>query len=142
MTKNQRGFTLIELMIVVAIIGILASMAISAFQAYSVRAQISEGLTLAGPVQSAVVEFNIDNGGFPADNATAGLEIPTSYSGGYVASISVTGPVISITYGNDASSQITGQTVTLTAIPNLGSISWVCATGGVISIGLLPAVCR
>lgn len=142
MKKSQTGFTLIELMIVVAIIGILASLAISAYQTYTIRAQISEGLNLAGPAKNAVASFNIDTGVFPADNADAAIEPPAAYSGNYVSSVSVAGPVITILYGNDASAQIAGQTVTLTATRNLGSISWVCASGGVIRNAHLPAVCR
>jgi type IV pilus assembly protein PilA len=142
MKKNQRAFTLIELMTVVATIGILASLAIPAFQTYSVRAQVSEGLNLAGPVQAAIVAYNLDSGTFPADNADAALGTPTSYSGSYVESISVTGAVISIQYGNDASAQIAGETLTITATRFSGSIKWACATSGVIPAKYLPTVCR
>jgi len=142
MNKVQRGFTLIELMIVVAIIGILVSVAIPAFQGYTNRAQISEGLNLSGPLTTAVAEFYSDSGAFPIDNADAALEAAGGYSGNYVDSISVNGAVISILYGNKASAQISGQTVTLTAMGNLGSVSWTCASGGVISERYLPPFCR
>ena len=140
--KNNAGFTLIELMIVVAVIAILATFAIPAYQSYAIRAQVSEGLNLAGPVQSAVAEFNFDNGAFPADNADATLSVPTAYTGSFVSSISVTGAVISIQYGNDASAKISGETVTLTAQSNNGSLEWACTTGGTISTVYLPSVCR
>ena len=142
MKKVQHGFTLIELMIVVAIIGILVSIAFPAYQGYTIRAQISEGLNLSGPLQNAVAEFYNDNGAFPIDNADAALQTAGSYSGNYVESISVNDAVISIQYGNNANTQIGGQTVTLTATGNLGSMSWTCASGGVISESHLPSSCR
>ncbi len=138
----QQGFTLIELMIVVAIIGILAAIAIPAYQKYTIRAQVAEGLNLAGSLKTAVVEFHNNNGAFPTDNTAAGLEAPGAYTGKYVSSVTVNGPVVSIQYGNDANAQINGRIVTLTAIDNLGSVSWVCTSGGVISDDYLPSACR
>ncbi len=142
MRKVQQGFTLIELMIVVAIIGILTAIAIPAYQSYSIRAQISEGLNLVGPLKNAVAEFHNQNGVFPTDNNEAGLSPPDNYTGKYVTSLSVNGGVISILYGNDANAQISGRTVTLTAINNLGSVSWDCTSGGVIQDDFLPSACR
>ena len=142
MNKAQRGLTLIELMVVVAIIGILALLAIPAYQSYTIRAQIVEGLNLAGPLKTAIVAFHGDNGTFPSDNAEAALHAAGNYSGKYVDSISVNGAVISIQYGNDANVQISGQTVTLTATSNEGSMSWTCASGGFISDVYLPTACR
>lgn len=142
MKNRQTGFTLIELMIVVAIVGILASVAMPAYQSYSVRAQVSEGLNIAGPVQSSIAEFYYNNGGFPTDNADAGLALPAEFSGSYVSGISINGADVVVTYGNDANAQISGQTIILTATPSLGSLNWACASGGVIPGSLLPAVCR
>ncbi len=142
MQKREQGFTLIELMIVVAIIGILASMAMPAYQTYLLRAQVSEGLNLTGPMQAAVVEYYNDFGAFPADNNDAGADPAGNYSGKYVSGISVTGAVISIQYGNDASAQLAGETVTLTAVPTSGSLQWDCGSGGVIPELYLPSVCR
>jgi type IV pilus assembly protein PilA len=138
----QQGVTLIELMIVVAIIGLLSALAIPAYTDYAIRAQISEGLHLAGSAKSAVTEYYQDQSLFPTDNAQAGLEAPANITGKYVDSVSISGAVISVQYGKDANSQIIGQTVTLTAIDNLGSVSWVCATGGFIQLKHLPRVCR
>lgn len=142
MKRHHQGYTLIELMITVAIIGILASIGVSAFQTYSVRAQVSEGLTLSGPLQTAVAEYYNDRGAFPADNADAGALAANSYTGKFVASVSVSGAVISVLYGNGASARINGETLELTAIPDLGSLSWSCASGGVIPDTYLPQVCR
>jgi type IV pilus assembly protein PilA len=142
MKQIQQGFTLIELMIVVAIIGIMTAMALPAYQGYLVRAQIAEGLNLSGPLQYAVAAYHKDRGVFPADNAAAALLTPDSYSGSYVESMSVNGAVISIFYGNKANAQISGSTVTITAISNPGSMSWTCASGGIISDSFLPSSCR
>jgi len=138
----QQGFTLIELMIVVAIVGTLAAIAIPAYQGYTIRAQVSEGLGLSSPFKPAVAEFFNNNGSFPADNSAAGLEAPGDYAGKYVSSVSISGDVVSIQYGNSANARITGRTVTLTAIDNLGSMSWDCSSGGVIPDEYLPSACR
>ena len=138
----QLAFTLIELMIVVAIIGTLAALAIPAYQNYVIRAQVSEGLNLVGPFKVAVAEFHNSNGAFPANNADAGLEPPAAYTGKYVISVSVASDVVSILYGNDANAQISGRIVTLTAIDSLGSLSWDCASGGAIPIVYMPSACR
>jgi len=138
----QQGFTLIELMIVVAIIGILAAIAIPAYQRYTIRAQVAEGLSLSGPFKTAIAEFHNNNGAFPTDNVAAGLSAPGDYAGRYVSSVTVNGPVVSIQYGNSANAQINGRIVTLTAIDNLGSVGWDCSSGGAILDELLPPACR
>ena len=142
MKKAQHGFTLIELMIVVAIIGILATIAIPLYQRYTIRAQVAEGLNLTAPFKTAVAEFVYSNGVFPTDNADAGLSAPGDYIGKYVNSVSVNGAVISIQYGNDAHAQISGQTVILTAMNSGGSVHWACTSGGVIPSIYLPSACQ
>jgi type IV pilus assembly protein PilA len=142
MKKVQQGFTLIELMIVVAIIGILAAIAIPAYQDYTIRAQVSEGLNLSGGAKAAVTEFYQDRGAFPTDNVEAGLDVPANIKGKYVQQVGVAGNTITVTYGIDAHAIITGQTVQLVATDNLGSVSWACQSGGGIADKHLPAACR
>jgi type IV pilus assembly protein PilA len=141
--KNQQGFTLIELMIVVAIIGILAAIAIPAYQDYTIRAQVSEGLNLSGAAKAAVTEYYQDQGAFPADNATAGLEAANAILGKYVTGVAVSGlGVITVTYGADANVNILGATLTMTPLDNTGSVSWTCAAGAILVDKWLPAACR
>ena len=138
--KKQQGFTLIELMIVVAIIGILAAIAIPAYQDYTIRAQVSEGLNLAGGSKVAVTEYYQDTGGFPADNTTAGISPPLTINGKYTTQVQVTGAAITVTYGASANSKILGGTLTLTATDNVGAVEWVCTAS--FANKWLPASCR
>ena len=146
--KKQQGFTLIELMIVVAIIGILAAIAIPAYQDYTIRAQVSEGLNLAGGAKAAVSEFTMDSGVFPTSNLTAGITDPgTDINGKYTHSVTVTANgVITVVYGGtggpDAHSLLNNKTLTLTGTTNAGSIEWACAGGANMLPKHLPAACR
>ena len=105
--KKQQGFTLIELMIVVAIIGILAAIAIPAYQDYTIRAQVSEGLNLSAGAKAAVTEFFQDQGTLPTDNAEAGIEAANVITGKYVVSVAVAAGVITVTYGGDVNAAVT-----------------------------------
>ncbi len=138
--KKQQGFTLIELMIVVAIIGILAAIAIPAYQDYTIRAQVSEGLNLTGGAKAAATEYSMDTGRFPTDNSFAGLSLAGSISGKYTSSVGVALNVITVTYGNDAHAIINGQTLIMTGSTNAGSVEWVCTSG--MADKHLPAACR
>jgi type IV pilus assembly protein PilA len=139
--KKQQGFTLIELMIVVAIIGILAAIAIPAYQDYTIRAQVSEGLNLAGGAKAAVSEFTMDRGTFPTNNDEAGLSAANTITGKYVGSVANVSGLVSVTYGGDAHAQLTGNVLQLSAFTNAGSVQWVCRSAN-IADKHLPAACR
>ncbi len=130
MRTIQKGFTLIELMIVVAIIGILAAIAIPAYQDYTIRAQVSEGLTLASDVKAGVAEFTAQTGDWPLDLVEAGLgsaAVLGDKSGRYVESIDVDNGTIVIVYGRDSNSKIDGSTLSIQPFVNEnGDITWAC----------------
>ena len=144
---RQQGFTLIELMIVVAIIGILAAIAIPAYQDYTIRAQVSEGLSLASGAKASVAEYYQNTGSAPLDNNTAGLAASTAISGNYVSSVEVSpdgatsNGTITITYGVGVNTTITGSTLNLTPSFGTGSIGWNCS-GGDVADQYRPQECR
>ena len=130
MSRRNRGFTLIELMIVVAIIAILAAIALPAYQDFTIRAQVGEGSIITGGMRVAVRDFYADRGVYPADNASIG--ITDTVAGTYVASVSNANGVMTVTYGNNANSVIVGSTLGIGAATNSnGDIAWVCGERGV-----------
>jgi type IV pilus assembly protein PilA len=142
MKNVQKGFTLIELMIVVAIIGILAAVAIPAYSDYTVRTKVSEGLNVAAGAKASVSETVLSTGTLPDNNAEAGLVSAASITGNNVLSVGVgTGGVITITY-NTADANIANATIIMTPdTASGGSVTWDC-TGGNVSPRYRPANCR
>jgi len=125
----QKGFTLIELMIVIAIIGILAAIAIPAYQNYLIRSQVTEGLSLAAAAKAAVSEVYSQKGVWPLDNNAAGLGAANTIQGNYVAAVTVANGGITVTYGNSANSAITGANNQVGLTPGAdsnGDIIWQC----------------
>ncbi|MFA7522113.1 MAG: pilin [Halothiobacillaceae bacterium] len=126
----QKGFTLIELMIVVAIIGILAAIALPAYQDYTIRAQASEGLTLMSGAKTAVAETFINRGTWPADREEAGMSpTVTDTTGQYVTQVEVIDGEIIATYGGNANAKISGDKLVLTPYETAdGSVAWQCSS--------------
>ncbi len=131
MKSAQAGFTLIELMIVVAIVGTLALLAIPAYSDFTTRAQVSEALNLAGVAKTAIVESYNSSGTWPADNITAGLGSSGDIKGKYVDSVAVASNQITVTFraAAPAAAGIQGKTLLLTAgTSSNGDISWQCGS--------------
>ena len=137
----QRGFTLIELMIVVAIIAILAAIAIPAYQNYLIRTQVTEGMSLAAGAKAAVWDFVSNTGRFPSNNESAGLAAASSIAGKYVATVNVAGGKIAATFGGQANAAIKANALILSPWTQGGSIVWTC-TPSTVSPKYLPSSCR
>jgi type IV pilus assembly protein PilA len=167
MTKLQKGFTLIELMIVVAIIGILAAIAIPAYQDYTVRAQVSEGMNLAAAAKAAVAETFLNKGAAPLARANAGMSAnATDTNGKYVTQVTVTKGTILVQYGGpEVNAAITGKVLAIQPyVTKDNSVAWQCGEAAVpgvagavtamdtsapaantattVDVRFLPAACR
>jgi len=145
MNKMQKGFTLIELMIVVAIIAILAAIAIPAYQDYLIRTQVSEGATLSDGAKTALAEFYSNTGHFPTNNASAGLATAASIKGKYVSTVNVgtaVGQIQALFGGANANSKLSGKYFVLSAVTNAGSFNWTCASKSTVDPKYLPTSCR
>ncbi|EMS5711398.1 pilin, partial [Neisseria gonorrhoeae] len=127
MNTLQKGFTLIELMIVIAIVGILAAVALPAYQDYTARAQVSEAILLAEGQKSAVTEYYLNNGKWPADNGDAGVASPDKIKGKYVQSVTVANGVVTATMNSSGvNKEIQGKKLSLWAKRQDGSVKWFC----------------
>lgn len=164
MKNLQKGFTLIELMIVVAIIGILAAIAIPAYQDYTIRAQVTEGVNLAAAAKAAIAETYLNTGTAPIARTNAGMSPnATDTQGKYVTQIAVTNGEIIITYGNEAHNRIAGMILYMTPYLSMDdSVLWRCglapvpaggtngvmvgatdnSAGTTVAPQYLPAACR
>jgi len=146
--NTQKGFTLIELMIVVAIIGILAAIAVPAYQDYTARAQVSEAFNLGGAQKLAVTEYHANYGLYPADNDTAGVADSSQINGKYVASVTIAGSTITakmkstgVASGVKDGALVFKASTTAAA----GSYTWQCgktSAGTTLENKYLPAACR
>ena len=162
MKAIQKGFSLIELMIVIAILGILAVIALPAYQDYTARAQVSEAILLMEGQKSAVVEYYADKGKWPASNTEAGIATNTSIQGKYVAQVDVggNGVITAKMKTTDVNKEIVGKTVSLTPTATTttasatpggtatatanGSFTWTCTPGATdgVATKFLPSSCR
>ena len=142
MNTMQKGFTLIELMIVVAIIGILAAIAIPAYQDYIARSQVTEAVTLASGQKGAVTEVRANTGAWPTSNAGAGIAAASAISGKYVAKtvVGASGAITATMKSAGVNDAIKSQSITLTPTEQSGSYTWACTSS--LSAKYLPAACR
>ena len=140
MKAIQKGFTLIELMIVVAIIAILAAIALPAYQDYTKRARVSEAATLAAGAKSAVTEYYANENTWPTSNAQAGLSTSTNIKGKGVLSVSVgANGVVTATTTDKV---VTGGQLVFTPTDNQGSVSWACTHNTALKAKWVPTECR
>lgn len=139
MKKQASGFTLIELMIVVAIIGILAAIAIPAYQDYTKRTHVAEGLNLASAAKTTVAEYYLSQAAWPSSNTAAGITGSASITGNAVKGVAVSGSgVITITYNTKVTND---ATIIMTPTGGAGGVTWNC-TGGTVDDKFRPANCR
>ncbi|HEZ1809404.1 TPA: pilin [Neisseria meningitidis] len=127
MNTLQKGFTLIELMIVIAIVGILAAVALPAYQDYTARAQVSEAILLAEGQKSAVTEYYLNHGTWPGDNSSAGVASSSTIKGKYVQSVEVKNGVVTAQMASSGvNKEIKGKKLSLWAKRQNGSVKWFC----------------
>jgi len=146
MKRTQQGFTLIELMIVVAIIGILAAVAIPAYQDYTIRAKITEGIVAGSAAKTSISEYYVSEGAMPADQTEAGMQAAADYETDIISQIvysttSSTVGIITIDIKAIGGDTVLGDDFTLTGTGDSAGVEWVCAAVAV-DAKYLPANCR
>lgn len=142
-TQRASGFTLIELMIVVAIIAILAAIAIPAYQDYTIRAQVSEGISLSTGAKTAIWDFVADTGRLPHTNESAGLAQPASIAGDYVSSVKIEDGQVTVAFDTPRTNKsLRSGGLMLSPITTQGAIMWTCKGTATMSPKYLPSTCR
>ena len=142
MKTLNKGFTLLELMAVIAVIGLLLAIALPTYADYSARAKVSEGISLAGAAKTAVSEYRLSSSQWPSDNAAAGLPAAASITGHDVRSVAVSGAgLITVTFSS-MEPALHAKTLVLTPAYGGGSMTWSCTTGSTLEEQYLPADCR
>jgi type IV pilus assembly protein PilA len=154
-----KGFTLIELMVVISIIGILASIAVPQYSVYIHRTEVTEAISIASGVREKISAYYVENLSFPENNSRAGIPEPSKMIGNRIIGVIVDGGAIHVQMGNKASKPLQGKTLTLRPAVVDGSpaspIAWLCGydepVAGMTAVGvnqtdigdtLLPSVCR
>lgn len=147
MAGMKNGFALIELMIVVAIIAILAAIALPFYLNYTTKAQGSEAFTLAGTAKSAVISYYTEKGSWPANNTSAGLELPDQISGKYVKSVSISAAndrdLITVQFKSQGVAKpLQNKSLYLFSSSNSSNVKWICKVDGPSMYIFVPARCR
>lgn len=142
MKTLSKGFTLLELMAVIAVIGILLAIALPTYADYSARSKVTEGISLAGAAKTAVSEYRLSTSQWPSDNAAAGLPAAASITGNDVGSVTVSGAGLITVKFLSMDPALNDKTLVLTPSYSGGSMTWSCNTGSTLEEQYLPADCR
>lgn len=139
--RNQKAFTLVETMIVIAIVGILSMIAVPAYNDFTVRSKVAEGLSLASGAKTSVMEYYLTQGHWPQDNTDVGLSAAESIQGKYVKQVVVNHNQVMVTFGQGAGNNLHDRVLIMSATDNGGAIQWQCKAND-IENKYLPPNCR